>query len=469
MTSTVDLFERAYLGHLPPQAALTPTVPDDDGPELAARATPAEAFALRGYVLTPAGPVRGGYVVVSDGLIADVTTRRPAHVRILDTGGVILPGLIDLHGHPEFNVFAAWEPPKRFTNRYQWRSSAVYQALVRDPQNVLLTKLPPRTEVRYAEIRALVGGVTAIQGASGTDRRQEEALVRNVDLRIFGRRRARGMIDLPSGTTGRAAEQLTGILAGIAAGEVDTFYLHLAEGLAGDERSRREFDRLVEFHALTPATVVIHGTALTVDQLDAVKQQGRGLVWSPQSNLRLYGETTNAAAALDLGLPIALGADWLPTGSTSLLAEMTVARHELARQGRAISSRDLVHMVTGGAAAIAGLGDVLGTIAPGRPADLLVLERHLPDPYDNVCEAYPSWVDLVLIGGDLTYGRRDWIRALAAEPDHPGLEPVTAWGKPMLLDTAYSAEAGDGTTAPTLTQLRDSLTSAYPQVGPIFA
>jgi hypothetical protein len=39
----------------------------------------------------------------------------------------------------------------------------------------------------------------------------------------------------------------------------------------------------------------------------------------------------------------------------------------------------------------------------------------------------------------------------------------------MLLDTAYSAEAGDGTTAPTLTQLRDSLTSAYPQVGPIFA
>jgi 5-methylthioadenosine/S-adenosylhomocysteine deaminase len=31
-------------------------------------------------------------------------------VRVHDTaGGVILPGLIDLHGHPEFNVLAAWE------------------------------------------------------------------------------------------------------------------------------------------------------------------------------------------------------------------------------------------------------------------------------------------------------------------------------------------------------------------------
>ena len=29
---------------------------------------------------------------------------------VIDTDGVILPGLIDLHGHPEFNVFAAWEP-----------------------------------------------------------------------------------------------------------------------------------------------------------------------------------------------------------------------------------------------------------------------------------------------------------------------------------------------------------------------
>ena len=51
---------------------------------------------------------------------------------------MICPGLIDLHGHPEFNVFAAWEPPREFDNRYAWRGSELYHTLVRDPQNTLL-------------------------------------------------------------------------------------------------------------------------------------------------------------------------------------------------------------------------------------------------------------------------------------------------------------------------------------------
>jgi 5-methylthioadenosine/S-adenosylhomocysteine deaminase len=75
---------------------------------------------------------------------------------------VILPGLLDLHGHPEFNVFAAWEPPQLFANRYLWRASPIYQALVRDPQDRLLDAGLGDEELRYAEIRALVGGVTAI-------------------------------------------------------------------------------------------------------------------------------------------------------------------------------------------------------------------------------------------------------------------------------------------------------------------
>ena len=72
--------------------------------------------------------------------------------------------MIDLHGHPEFNVFAAWEPPKLFTNRYVWRGSPIYQALVRDTQNRLLAAGLGDAQLRYAEIRALVSGVTAIQG-----------------------------------------------------------------------------------------------------------------------------------------------------------------------------------------------------------------------------------------------------------------------------------------------------------------
>src|SRR4051794_40048244 len=119
---------------------------------LTAAAAAGEAFALRGAVITPDAAWPDGYVVIDGDTIGDVRPDPPSGVaQIVDTGGVILPGLIDLHGHPEFNVFAAWEPPRRFTNRYQWRSSDIYHELVRDPQNVLLTKVGPHTELRYAE------------------------------------------------------------------------------------------------------------------------------------------------------------------------------------------------------------------------------------------------------------------------------------------------------------------------------
>ena len=44
-------------------------------------------------------------------------------------------------------------------------------------------------------------------------------------------------------------------------------------------------------------------------------------------------------------------------------------------------------MVTSGAAAIAGLADQLGTLAPGRPADVVVFERRHPDAYENIVSA----------------------------------------------------------------------------------
>jgi 5-methylthioadenosine/S-adenosylhomocysteine deaminase len=458
-------FARAY------QRGVTEELPEPPAPVEAmgplAAVAPIAPFALHGAVITPEGAWSRGYVVVDGAVIADVQRTKPSGVDVVETGGVILPGMIDLHGHPEFNVFAAWEPPKLFSNRYAWRASDVYHQLVRDPQDVLLTEVPAHTELRYAEVRALVGGVTAIQGASGLTRSPDtEPLVRNVDLWIFGQHRARSMIDLPY-ETGRDFPRLNKILADIGTGDIDAFYLHLCEGLRGDSRSAGEFERFVKLNVATPSTVVIHGSALSADQIHQLADAGCKLVWSPQSNLRLYGETTLAAEAIRANMPVALGADWLPSGSTSLLAEMKVARRELALQGLDIAPAELVHMVTAGAAEIAGLGAFLGALAPDRPADLLVLERHQSDPYENVCEADPSWVELVVIGGDVTYGRADLFDRLSANAASPTIEGLTAWGKPMKIDTGFQSSPAAPT--PSLSSIRSALVAAYPPVGPIFA
>jgi 5-methylthioadenosine/S-adenosylhomocysteine deaminase len=433
-----------------------------------ARLVPDSPFAIRGCVLTPDEALEDHHVVIAGAAIRDVVGPRPAGMPVIESNGVILPGLIDLHGHPEYNVFPAWEPPRTYANRYAWRRSAEYDAVVRRPwarltgtadgdgapQRSLLPEL-----TRYAEVRALIGGCTAIQGASGKYPDKHEALVRNVDLRLFGEDHARSVIDLDR----TAPDDRVRLRRQIDDGEVTAFYLHLAEGT--DDRSRAEFHDLVDANLLTAATIMIHGTALTAAQWRLVADAGAKLVWSPQSNLRLYGATTEVAAALAAGVRVALGADWLPSGSPSLLDEVQVARRLLAAQGAAVEPRRLVRMITSDAAEIAGVGDHLGRIAQGRPADLVVLERSADDPWESVVHADRRSVELVVLGGDLAYGRADWLTALSGSGE---LEPIVAWGKRMALDLSYSVSASDG-PPPRLADLRAALLARDPEAGPVFA
>jgi cytosine/adenosine deaminase-related metal-dependent hydrolase len=466
--AATDPFTSAYREGMTDSLEGTPAA---DRARRAPRTLPGESIALGGQVITPDG-ARKGWVTVEGGTIARIGTQKPRSITAIQTDGVILPGLLDLHGHPEFNVFAPWEPPKCYVNRYSWRGSKPYHDLVRDPQNALIPRLPKGTQLRYAEIRALVGGVTAIQGASlQVQKGSHESMVRNVDGMVFGEHRARAVIDLPSSLSERArgGPEFKKVTDAIRDNEVDAFYIHLAEGMRDNERSKNEFAHLAdELKGLTKATVIIHGSALTREQLGAAADAGSRLVWSPQSNLRLYGETTRVGDALDVGLPVALGADWLPSGSLSLLVEMKVARQELVNQGHPITARELVTMVTAGAADVAALGDKLGRLQVGRAADLVVLARQDHDAYESVCASTPADVELAMIGGDVAYGRSDWVTTLAADPADPDLEPVVAWGRRMLLDTGFEVTPGEEPT-PRLSAIRQALTSVYAPVGPIWA
>ena len=101
------------------------------------------------------------------------------------------------------------------------------------------------------------------------------------------------------------------MLDAIANNEVDAHYLHLAEGMRDNERSQKEFDLLADkLNGLTKATVIIHGTALSRDQLGQAADAGARLVWSPQSTC---GSTARPPAP---ATPSTSGCPWpsAPTG-----------------------------------------------------------------------------------------------------------------------------------------------------------
>ncbi len=466
-----DPFDDAYATGVPQQVR-APRAADQTGhlPRTpTAAATGDRPVALGGSVITPSGTLARGWVVVSGDRIVEVRATRPSGMLAVPTGGVLLPGLIDLHGHPEYNVFSAWEPPKTYINRGQWRDSEEYDALIKTPWS-RLTKAGTSTSVktsmtRYAEVRAVVGGVTAIQGASKDYPKKAEALVRNVDLVVFGQQVARSTVDF-----GRLGpDEVESIRRAIFDDRtVKAHYVHLAEGQKTNQASVKEFTDFAASPLFGPATVVIHGTALAREHFDQIAAVGGKLVWSPQSNLRLYDETTDISAVLAAGVPVSLGSDWMPSGSPSLLHELKIAERVLAQQGTASTSADLVDMVTAGAARIAGLDDRIGSLQVGRTADIVVLQKRHDDPYDNVVAAYPSWVELVMIGGDLIYGRPDWVGAVTTASDY---EQVEAWGRHMLLDTRFGSPEPTGDAGPPrrLSEMRQRLINRYPAVGPVFA
>ena len=100
-----DRFERLYVQALPEEPPEDAREQEREASEGHARAKPDEPFALGGCVVTPERALDPGWVVVGGGAIAALRDTAPRDVRTIETRGVILPGLVDLHGHPSTTSF----------------------------------------------------------------------------------------------------------------------------------------------------------------------------------------------------------------------------------------------------------------------------------------------------------------------------------------------------------------------------
>jgi 5-methylthioadenosine/S-adenosylhomocysteine deaminase len=83
--------------------------------------------------------VMRGWITVQGERILEISETQPRDVGLLATDGIVLPGLLDMHNHPDFNVFAAWKPPEVYPNRYRWRGSPLYEELIKAPNRRMMS------------------------------------------------------------------------------------------------------------------------------------------------------------------------------------------------------------------------------------------------------------------------------------------------------------------------------------------
>jgi 5-methylthioadenosine/S-adenosylhomocysteine deaminase len=405
-------------------------------------------IALKGTLVTPTEIVEGGIVLIVGDKIRAIgkDIPLPSGVEAIETKAFIYPGLIDLHNHITWNFLPRWKPGQKFANRYEWQQLPEYASALKTPHDQIIprpspsaTRPPAQEELacdanRYGEVKAIIGGATSVADSLGDFKSDPciEGLVRNLNAysglypagneeqllnKIFP-------LEIPN------AEVAT-ITAAIGK-DHHAMVVHLAEGKPSDASSAREFLMFKARGFLQDGVSIIHGVALHQREFLEMAKAHVGLIWSPRSNIELYGDTTDVRTANQSGVKIALAPDWSPSGSDGILEELNYAAVWNAGQTpRVFTDAELVSMVTINPAKLARLDDKIGSLQPDRFADLLVVGSQETDPYRALLNARPTDIRLVVIGGRPVYGDEDLMQALAPTAK---LEATSLCGTRKFLD-----------------------------------
>jgi cysteine-rich repeat protein len=436
---------------------------------------------LVGTVLLPGRVLNGGQVLVSDmGTITcvgcDCLSQAGASqpTTLLCGDAVISPGLINGHDHLTFpappyvasgvganGLLPDGGVPERYEHRHDWR--VANDGHTRIPSTVGGTS--GTNQFRWNELRQLLVGTTSISGSGGAP-----GLLRNLDAPDTS---ATGDSQQGLGANSGGANYDTFPLRDTQGNELvgscaypgrpnpataipaNAAYLpHIAEGI--ELSARNEFlclSGLVDggVDVLGPRTAIIHGVGVRPAEVRLTKLRESHLIWSPRSNVVLYGETAQAPTYHRMGVNLTLGTDWVRSGSMNLMRELACADYlSQSFYARYFSAQTLWRMVTVNAAVAQQVSARVGVLSSGRVADISIYRRKNPDPYRSVITSNPEDTVLTMRGGKVLVGDQPVASALSAA----ACETLDVCGsaKALCLD-------GEGTT---LAALQGANTTTYP-------
>lgn len=140
----------------------------------------------------------------------------------------------------------------------------------------------------------------------------------------------------------------------------------------------RPLQRLDQLNLVTPRLQAVHMTQVNDQDLAMLAELGVSVVHCPESNLKLGSGFCPVQRLLDAGVNVALGTDGAASNNDlDMLGEMRTAAllaKGLTGQPTAVSAHTALHMATLGGARALCLGDEIGSIEPGKSADLVAVD-----------------------------------------------------------------------------------------------
>jgi hypothetical protein len=370
---------------------------------------------FRGTVLLPDETLHQGELMIDDaGMIAcsacDCSStpgyEQAAVIECAD--GVFSPGLINPHDHITYST----DPPQPTDERYEQRND--WRRGLRGHKAIYTNGGAKGPAILAHELRFVMSGATSIAGSGG-----EAGLLRNVDdtdpvahgLPIYGANFDTFPLDdisgiqLESGCNYGTKRTTTGTVKNL-----DSYLPHIGEGIdavAHNEILCSNVDAPDDkkYDLLQRQTAVIHGVGLLWDDAQRLRKSQTSVVWSPRSNISLYGNTALISMLDAAGVQIALGTDWLPSGSMNVLRELRCADDLNAKYfDKHFSDTDLWRMVTINGAFAVGAPGLIGSLKAGYVADVAIYNGATRKDHRAVIGAGVEDVVLVMRGGKVLYG-----------------------------------------------------------------
>jgi 5-methylthioadenosine/S-adenosylhomocysteine deaminase len=161
--------------------------------------------------------------------------------------------------------------------------------------------------------------------------------------------------------------------------------------------------------------VAAHCVHVSDEDIDILAKTGTGVCHCPVSNLKLASGRTPILAMRRAGVNVGFGTDGASSDNILhiLGSEMRVGAiqaKELEGDPSAFSAYDAVEMATLGGAKVLGMADEIGSLQPGKRADIAIIDTWKPhlvpnhDPLALVAySALPGDVAMTLVNGKVVY------------------------------------------------------------------
>jgi 5-methylthioadenosine/S-adenosylhomocysteine deaminase len=148
------------------------------------------------------------------------------------------------------------------------------------------------------------------------------------------------------------------------------------------ENGRRPLARLEELGLVNSLLTAVHMTQLLDEEISLLAERGVNIVHCPESNLKLASGFCPTARLLEAGINVALGTDSAASNNDlDMFGEMRSAAllgKGVADDAAALSAEDALSMATINGARAVGLGDQIGSLEPGKMADMICVDMNEP-------------------------------------------------------------------------------------------